>query len=126
MWEPSQPIFSWSLCVMALSSMGWCQGLLAGEGNAVTVRCMVGAGAALLVPSKACWPNWPVRCGLMGRGSRECDARGPRDSPPAPRSEEHTSELQSRLHLVCRLLLEKKKKNKMLSISSKKTIKIDN
>ena len=26
------------------------------------------------------------------------------------RSEEHTSELQSRLHLVCRLLLEKKKK----------------
>src|SRR2546422_4899223 len=30
--------------------------------------------------------------------------------PPRPRSEEHTSELQSRLHLVCRLLLEKKKK----------------
>src|SRR2546429_6738629 len=28
-----------------------------------------------------------------------------------PRSEEHTSELQSRLHLVCRLLLEKKKSN---------------
>src|SRR2546429_4573921 len=28
-----------------------------------------------------------------------------------PRSEEHTSELQSRLHLVCRLLLEKKKKS---------------
>src|SRR2546422_7214180 len=27
------------------------------------------------------------------------------------RSEEHTSELQSRLHLVCRLLLEKKKEN---------------
>src|SRR5687768_18098608 len=30
----------------------------------------------------------------------------------SPRSEEHTSELQSRLHLVCRLLLEKKKTNK--------------
>src|SRR5690554_6955166 len=29
------------------------------------------------------------------------------------RSEEHTSELQSRPHLVCRLLLEKKKKNKI-------------
>src|SRR2546422_2547842 len=29
---------------------------------------------------------------------------------PHGRSEEHTSELQSRLHLVCRLLLEKKKK----------------
>src|SRR2546422_8365043 len=33
---------------------------------------------------------------------------------PEPRSEEHTSELQSRLHLVCRLLLEKKKtKNRL-------------
>src|SRR2546422_7055336 len=31
---------------------------------------------------------------------------------PGQRSEEHTSELQSRLHLVCRLLLEKKKKQK--------------
>src|SRR2546422_5280387 len=31
-------------------------------------------------------------------------------APTHPRSEEHTSELQSRLHLVCRLLLEKKKK----------------
>src|SRR5690242_21108626 len=30
----------------------------------------------------------------------------------APRSEEHTSELQSHVNLVCRLLLEKKKKNK--------------
>src|SRR2546422_4983298 len=37
-------------------------------------------------------------------------------TPPSARStrrsEEHTSELQSRLHLVCRLLLEKKKKQK--------------
>src|SRR5256884_3344868 len=33
-----------------------------------------------------------------------------RKQPPPMRSEEHTFELQSRLHLVCRLLLEKKKK----------------
>src|SRR2546429_930909 len=33
------------------------------------------------------------------------------------RSEEHTSELQSRLHLVCRLLLEKKKKNRRVWIT---------
>src|SRR2546422_11458170 len=33
-----------------------------------------------------------------------------RDAIGIERSEEHTSELQSRLHLVCRLLLEKKKK----------------
>src|SRR5258707_11822225 len=32
------------------------------------------------------------------------------------RSEEHTSELQSRQYLVCRLLLEKKKKNKHITI----------
>src|SRR2546429_2418493 len=32
------------------------------------------------------------------------------------RSEEHTSELQSRLHLVCRLLLEKKKKKSLIYI----------
>src|SRR2546429_7208358 len=32
---------------------------------------------------------------------------------PLERSEEHTSELQSRLHLVCRLLLEKKKRNSL-------------
>src|SRR2546429_7130766 len=35
-----------------------------------------------------------------------------RSSAITTRSEEHTSELQSRLHLVCRLLLEKKKKKK--------------
>src|SRR3712207_7810317 len=41
--------------------------------------------------------------------SRTCPTRGRR---PPRRSEEHTSELQSRQYLVCRLLLEKKKKNK--------------
>src|SRR5256884_2503358 len=42
----------------------------------------------------------------------EITLANPSPSPiswPAARSEEHTSELQSRLHLVCRLLLEKKK-----------------
>src|SRR5438045_7544620 len=42
-------------------------------------------------------------------GPRSCRPRS-RQSRPAPgRSEEHTSELQSLRHLVCRLLLEKKK-----------------
>src|SRR5256884_3257158 len=40
------------------------------------------------------------------RGQRHCRACG---GHRELRSEEHTSELQSRLHLVCRLLLEKKK-----------------
>src|SRR3712207_8559958 len=38
-----------------------------------------------------------------------------RELLPVARSEEHTSELQSRQYLVCRLLLEKKKKNKITS-----------
>src|SRR3712207_8423234 len=38
------------------------------------------------------------------------------DIPCCRRSEEHTSELQSRQYLVCRLLLEKKKKNTIYSI----------
>src|SRR3712207_8344867 len=42
--------------------------------------------------------------GLLGTGSTH---RGAEDR--SPRSEEHTSELQSRQYLVCRLLLEKKK-----------------
>src|SRR5690625_5669906 len=37
-------------------------------------------------------------------------------SSTCQRSEEHTSELQSRGHLVCRLLLEKKKKQKQIEI----------
>src|SRR2546422_3181191 len=39
------------------------------------------------------------------------NAERPILAQPHVRSEEHTSELQSRLHLVCRLLLEKKKTN---------------
>src|SRR2546422_10724290 len=47
---------------------------------------------------------------IAGRRARPA-AHAPPAAPAAIRSEEHTSELQSRLHLVCRLLLEKKKKN---------------
>src|SRR3712207_8259880 len=55
------------------------------------------------------------------RGGLPQHARGPdvarplpgRGRPRAGRSEEHTSELQSRQYLVCRLLLEKKKKTKI-------------
>src|SRR6266496_4937626 len=46
---------------------------------------------------------------------------GAHGAPACPRSEEHTSELQSRRDLVCRLLLEKKKKkNKNKSNKKKK------
>src|SRR6266849_10318910 len=42
------------------------------------------------------------------------------------RSEEHTSELQSRVDIVCRLLLEKKKKKRVRLSVQKQIIQIDN
>src|SRR5207249_11785215 len=61
--------------------------------------------------SNAAPPRVPRRHPLPG-----APRRGSADSRPPgrrrPRSEEHTSELQSRFDLVCRLLLEKKKKKK--------------
>src|SRR3712207_7974166 len=53
-----------------------------------------------------------VRGGLSGDGSPSVLPPGRRELRPVPidRSEEHTSELQSRQYLVCRLLLEKKKR----------------
>src|SRR2546422_7880262 len=51
----------------------------------------------------------PYHARLTGRVRRRVLAAFLADRIPLVRSEEHTSELQSRLHLVCRLLLEKKK-----------------
>src|SRR5260370_15707522 len=73
-----------------------------------------------LASCSAARPKW-----RRGRGARRCDPRFPETSDSygqrkfvpvhrpriqIRRSEEHTSELQSHLNLVCRLLLEKKKK----------------
>src|SRR5205085_6304857 len=49
----------------------------------------------------------------------------PQWTPQRARSEEHTSELQSQSNLVCRLLLEKKKKKKNAIINQNKQIKIE-
>src|SRR3989442_6140429 len=43
-------------------------------------------------------------------------------SSPTGRSEEHTSELQSRPHLVCRLLLEKKKQRQQIPLHERRSI----
>src|SRR5205809_4666996 len=57
------------------------------------------------IPKLHCWTRGVLRCGsttnMEGR-ILSCEVR----------SEEHTSELQSRLHVVCRLLLEKKKERR--------------
>src|SRR3989442_2831964 len=86
-------------------------------------------------PGRPRHPSTGARAGIAGRGLRDsvysykprfapatalapalsvCADGGQRSAlyPDAlPRSEEHTSELQSRPHLVCRLLLEKKKES---------------
>src|SRR2546422_6519083 len=67
------------------------------QGTEVMITQSLGGSYTLLVPSYG---------GLFRLSDRDADAIG------RERSEEHTSELQSRLHLVCRLLLEKKKKTK--------------
>src|SRR5260370_8410210 len=64
--------------------------------------------------SRSCRRHCFARNGRANRRARYWTPRGCRHSTIAPacsRSEEHTSELQSHLNLVCRLLLEKKKKN---------------
>src|SRR3989442_5427302 len=62
-------------------------------------------GAALMVRAdRRAAARHPGVAGLRGHV-----AAAPADRLAGPRSEEHTSELQSRPHLVCRLLLEKKK-----------------
>src|SRR6266576_4012084 len=62
----------------------------------------------------------PRAGGAGGRGRGAKARRGPGGALPGPRSEEHTSELQSRRDLVCRLLLEKKKKHIYTDRASKK------
>src|SRR5260221_7263483 len=58
----------------------------------------------------------PQLAGVAGAGlAAQCDVIGVGDGFGPDRSEEHTSELQSHSDLVCRLLLEKKKKNKTKS-----------
>src|SRR5687768_17806753 len=74
-----------------------------------------------LLPAESCCPSGLNRSGrskpapVPDPASRRTVHSGDECRPgrkwPDNRSEEHTSELQSRLHLVCRLLLEKKKHN---------------
>src|SRR5690625_6656947 len=88
---------------------------------------LIGFGMADVTPSLD--PDGQARCNLSGGVDPAARRRGigtrlyeqleqravalateRHPGAPAVRSEEHTSELQSRGHLVCRLLLEKKKK----------------
>src|SRR5207244_12152406 len=82
--------------------------LVAAARNSRRARQIAGAGKS--------WERWPGRAGeetsrpvswfFRILADEQSEGRGKRDDA---RSEEHTSELQSPDHLVCRLLLEKKK-----------------
>src|SRR5690606_40390926 len=75
-----------------------------------------GTSARLLVPEAAIERiieagTLPIRAKALGEDARRACRSDP-DPVPGTRSEEHTSELQSRENLVCRLLLEKKNTEK--------------
>src|SRR2546422_3895428 len=83
-----------------------------GGGGSASIRCSSMAVSSSMVitvppgidpPVSALLTNWP------SGSTTEPNSESRNPHPPHNRSEEHTSELQSRLHLVCRLLLEKKK-----------------
>src|SRR5690348_17929383 len=68
----------------------------------------------------------PIYYEVVGRRKlQQCPLLFRRDDPTRRivRSEEHTSELQSPVHLVCRLLLEKKKKNKNITVLRREIVR---
>src|SRR2546422_8136853 len=79
------------------------------------LRRLAGGRAAILRVSTECYTCYHWLPGVLQRFARrfpQVDVQIVAEATHHPvRSEEHTSELQSRLHLVCRLLLEKKKQN---------------
>src|SRR2546422_7749137 len=76
------------------------------DGRASTRSCSARSGPG---PGRTAFPPGPVNGARSIRPLRTAGRRR--------RSEEHTSELQSRLHLVCRLLLEKKKSTKLSNVT---------
>src|SRR5882762_10399815 len=62
-------------------------------------------------PRSTLFPYTTLFRSSSNRTAADCGPSPPADPAPRFRSEEHTSELQSHLNLVCRLLLEKKKNN---------------
>src|SRR5258707_9630835 len=89
-------------------------GLLAGSGSSgKTSRAAPASWPFFKASSRAAGSTIPPRetSTRYAPGLRAASAlASSRQSAGRPRSEEHTSELQSRQYLVCRLLLEKKKK----------------
>src|SRR3712207_7394539 len=73
----------------------------------------LGATSACSSASSGRWPSMVTVIAVPGTGSACWEVNSP-DGSATERSEEHTSELQSRQYLVCRLLLEKHTKELQL------------
>src|SRR3712207_7824590 len=80
--------------------------------NEINARRAVELGAPLVIDSDAHWIETldNMLYGVATARRAWVTAANVANTRPWARSEEHTSELQSRQYLVCRLLLEKKKK----------------
>src|SRR5256885_6604810 len=80
------------------------------------------SGEALDVDGIAPWGGAAIRLVRLSATDRAAQLGGQAPQPVRPhRSEEHTSELQSPCNLVCRLLLEKKKKKKARPINTQQS-----
>src|SRR3989442_10576228 len=92
----------------------------------VEIEILTGATRGLLgFGGKKARVRATVRAPLLSRLHGLENEVADMDSRETLRSEEHTSELQSRPHLVCRLLLEKKKKTTKISAMKKHVRKKD-
>src|SRR2546422_1733716 len=83
-----------------------------------TTKILIGVFAVVLAAFG--WLQWTARRDARELARLQTRADSLNLAAQTLRSEEHTSELQSRLHLVCRLLLEKKKKkqDRQLAVST--------
>src|SRR2546429_9182696 len=98
-----------------MPAIGWVVNRWPAVVNSVQLNAMIPPYSwACSLPGEACArlhcrPLYFQGLTVLGSNTQSLIVRPLRRTPV--RSEEHTSELQSRLHLVCRLLLEKKKQN---------------
>src|SRR5207253_3488248 len=96
---PRSPLFPYTTLFRSIKAEA-CDHMNLGGGMVDFIRNAAMAGAAGML----CWHGSGVDLGIMEHSIPAAPAMA-----ALRRSEEHTSELQSRGHLVCRLLLEKKK-----------------
>src|SRR3712207_2792159 len=89
------------------------------SGTAATASAVLRPALARLCPSEA--ETTYSRCAIPASTARTAP-RGLATRADQCRSEEHTSELQSRQYLVCRLLLEKKKKKMYIGYNKQQSI----